>query len=304
MGNDVLNGDFPMIRKPIFLALPVLFFLPIPAPAQVTLAWKFEEGETLYIENIEIQKMSLDFMEKKTKQETVTTTVSSLKVQKNTALGTILDITIERMKTKIDGKEAKDDAKTAEKIKGSVFTITLNPAGKITKLLGYEEYIKKLADGDEAKEKLARMRFSEEALKKSLEDSFNFLPGRPVNKRESWKQDAVVPMGLFGSFKVVKTFSYQGKGDAGDTIAFTSAMTYMPPTGEGAVVKVIKGSLKAEQGKGSFLFDAAKGRLIKGGNHVVIKGAMTVEIMNMQQNMELLVDLSTSIRILTKNPLQ
>lgn len=297
-----------MTRKSIGLALLALFFLSIPLHAQVTLAWKFQEGETLFIENIEIQKMSLEFTDKdkkvtKNKQETITNTISSLKVQKNTALGTILDITVESLKTKVNGKEAAGDAKLADKIKGSVFTITLNPAGKITKLQGYEDYIKKLADGDEAKEKVARASFPEEALKKSLEDSFNFLPGRQVNKGDTWKQDAVVPMGLFGSFKVVKNYSFQGKEEGGDAIAFTSAMTYMPPTGEGAVVKVVKGSLKAEEGKGSFLFDSAKGRLIKGGNHVVIKGAMTVEIMGMQQNMELSVDLTTSIRILDKNPL-
>jgi uncharacterized protein DUF6263 len=298
-----------MTRKSPVLALLAFFFLSLPLQAQVTLAWKFEEGETLYIENIETQKMSLEYMDKdnkvtKNKQETVTTTISSLKVQKNTALGTILDLTIESLKTKVNGKEAAKDAKRAEKIKGSVFTITLNPAGKITKLLGYEDYIKKLADGDEAEEKVARAAFPEEALKKSLEDSFNFLPGRPVKKGETWKQDAVVPMGLFGSFKVVKTFTYQGQEEGGDTIGFASAMTYMPPSGEGAVVKVIKGSLKAEEGKGSFLFNTAKGRLIKGGNRLIIKGAMTVEIMGMQQNMELSVDLATSIRILDKNPLR
>ena len=299
-----------MTRKSIGLTLVAFFFLSLPLHAQVTLAWKFEEGETLYIENIEVQKMSLDYQDNKTKetkknkQDTVTTTISSLKVQKNTALGTILDIKVESLKTMVNGKEAAGDAKMAEKIKGSVFTITLNPAGRITKLEGYEDYIQKLADGDEAKEKVARASFPEEALRKSLEDSFNFLPGRPVNKGDSWKQDAVVPMGLFGSFKVVKNYSYGGKGEGGDAIVFASAMTYTPPTGEGAVVKVVKGGLKAEEGKGTFLFDSAKGRLIKGGNHLVIKGALTVEIMNMQQNMELAVDLTTTIRILDKNPLQ
>ncbi len=292
-----------MTRKSTGLALFAWFILALPIQAQVNLAWKFEEGETLFMENVETRKMSLDFMGKKTRQETATTTVSSFKVQKNTALGTILDYKVESIKAKVDGKEAAGDAKLADKIKGSVFTITLNPAGKITKLLGYEDYIKKLADGDDDKEKLARASFPEEALRKSLEDSFNFLPGRPVDKGDSWKQDAVVAMGMFGSFKVVKNYSYQGKEEGGDAIAFSSAMTYMPPTGEGAVVKVVKGSLKAEEGKGTFLFDSAKGRLIKGGNHVVIKGAMTVEIMNMQQNMELSVDLTTSIRILEKNPL-
>src|SRR6516164_2352712 len=140
-----------MTRKSIGLALVAFFFLSLPVHAQVTLAWKFEEGETLYIENIEIQKMSLDYQDnktKKTKQETITTTISSLKVQKNTALGTILDIKVESLKTMVNGKEAAGDAKMAEKIKGSVFTVTLNPAGKITKLEGYEDYIQKLADGD------------------------------------------------------------------------------------------------------------------------------------------------------------
>ena len=297
-----------MTRKSPVLALVVLLLLSIPVHAQVTLAWKFEEGATLFIENTEIQKMSLVYVDnktkqdKKTKQETATTTITSLKVLKNTALGTNLEFTIESMKVKVDGKEAAGDAKRAERIKGSVFTVTLNPAGKITKLEGYEDYIKKLADGDEAEERVARAAFPEEALRKSLEEPFNFLPARPVDKGDTWKQDAVVRMGLFGSFKVVKTYAYKGKEEGGEAIAFSSVMNYVAP-GEGAVVKVIKGKLNAEDGKGVFLFDGAKGRLIKGGNHVAIKGAMTVEVMGTQQQMELSIDLTNSIRILDKNPL-
>ena len=50
----------------------------------------------------------------------------------------------------------------------------------------------------------------------------------------------------------------------------------------------------------SGLFDGDKGRLLRGENHVAIRGNLTVEFMDQQQKMDLAVDVATSIRILDK----
>lgn len=290
-----------MPRKTV-LAILVLALWTLPAHAQVTLAWKFQEGESFVVENVEKTSQTVETKGKAVKQETSVTTISRFTVKEKTAKETVLTIKIEDIKSRssVPGGGKDLDKEVAGKMKGAVFTVTLNATHKIVKLQGFDELIKKIADGNEEIEKLVRARMSEDHLKKSLEEPYQFLPPRPVSKGDTWKQDAVVPLGAFGSFKVVKTFTYQGMETAGDTISFASAMTYAPPSGESAIVKVVKGKLKAEDGKGTFLFDSVRGRLIRGDNHIVIRGSLTIEFMDEQQNMDLVVDVSNSIRILDK----
>jgi hypothetical protein len=229
-----------------------------------------------------------------------TTTVTRCTVKRTMPKATVLDITIESVKNKSSDGDNGQDARDAERAKGSVFTVTLNEAGKVAKLAGFDAYVKKLADGDEDKEKVLRSGAAETNLKKSIEETFDFLPGRAVSKGDTWKQEAVTP-NTFGSFKVVKTFTYDGLQQDRALISFTSNMTYVPPA-EGGVLKVVKGALKAEEAKGTFAFDADKGRLIHGKNHVLIRGNLTVDFMERQQNMELMVDLRSSITVSATKP--
>lgn len=291
-----------MLRKSPCLAILVVALVTRPAPAQVSLAWKFQEGESLLIENVEKTKQTLKLKDKTIMQESTVTTRSRFTVKQKTAKETVLAIKIEDITTRSPtAKEGKDlDKDVAGKMKGAVFTVTLNPSYKIVKLEGFEELIKKIAGDNEEVEKLVRARMTEETLKKSLEEPYQFLPSKPVAKGDTWKQDAVVPLGMFGSFKVVKTFTYKGKAAGGEQIGFTSAMTYTPPSGEGTVFKITKANLKAEDGVGTFLFDSDKGRLVRGDNHVAIRGSLTVEFMDEQQPMDLVVDVTNSIRVLAK----
>jgi hypothetical protein len=274
------------------------------AQAQVTLAWKFQEGETLYVETVQIRKQSLDSGGKSlTKKTETTTTVTSLKVKETSPRSTVLDIKIEDRKFESDAGADGNDAKLIAKMKDAAFTVILNQAGKITKMTGYDDFIKKLAEGDAEQEKQARAGFSEDVLKKSIEETFASLPGRPVSKGDTWKVDSSEPLGPFGAFKVTKTFTYQGNEGDGDLVSIAAVRTYTPPSGDGTLLKVTKGSLKAENVKESFVFDADKGRLIRGNNHVVIRGSLTVEYQKQEQTVEVLVDQTDTIRVLTRNPL-
>jgi hypothetical protein len=274
------------------------------AQAQVTLAWKFQEGETLYVENVQVRKQSLESGGKSLNKKTeTTTTVTSLKVKEVSPRGTVLEIKIEDRKFESDASGDGSDAKLAAKMKGAVFKVVLDQAAKITKMTGYDDFIKKLAEGDEQLEKMARAGLSEDVLKKSIEETFASLPGRPVVKGDSWKVESTEPLGPFGAFKVVKTLTYQGKDKGGELVSISAVRTYTPPSGEGALLKVTKGSLKADDVKESFVFDADKGRLVRGNNHVVIRGALTVEYQKQEQTVEVLVDQTDTIRVLTRNPL-
>jgi hypothetical protein len=288
-----------------WLSIVVLAGWPGSVGAQINLAWKFQKGETLYLETVQVRKQSLEANGKSlTKKTETTTTVTALKVKETTARGTILDIRIEDRKFESDMSGDGSEAKLAAKLKGAVFTVTLNQAGKITKLAGYDDFIKKLADGNEDIEKQARSGLSEEVLKKSMEETFSSLPGRPVSRGDSWKIESTEPLGPFGAFKVVKTFTYDGKESDGELVTVTATRTYTPPSGEGALgVKVTKGKLQAEGVKESFVFDADKGRLVRGHNHVTIRGSLTVEVNDEPQTVEVLVDQTDRIRVLSTNPL-
>ena len=72
--------------------------------------------------------------------------------------------------------------KVMEKLQGATFQFTLKN-GKVTKLKGYDDFIKKLADGDEMAGKFAKMLMSEQTVKKGIDDLFGGLPGNTRTKQ-------------------------------------------------------------------------------------------------------------------------
>ncbi|HJT78548.1 MAG TPA: hypothetical protein VJ739_15190, partial [Gemmataceae bacterium] len=74
----------------------VLAALAGPAPAQVTLQWKFKEGDKFYLESVSILKQSMKTLNKELKQDIEQTTLFSFTVQKKDSdNNAVLQATIE-----------------------------------------------------------------------------------------------------------------------------------------------------------------------------------------------------------------
>jgi uncharacterized protein DUF6263 len=288
-----------MYRMELWLALLLLTAVGSRAKGQVTLTWKFHEGETYYVETITDQRQSLVLKGQTIKQDMSKTTVTSFTVKKKTPRETVVAIKIEDVKVKAD---TPADARIAEKMKGASFTVTLDATNKTTKLEGYDEFVKHLADGKDDVEKVIRNAMKEEDIKKGFEESFVFLPPRPVSVGGTWKKDSQMPLGPFGSFKMQYTYTYKGKENKSELIVSEASVTYSPPSGDSALLKVTKGKLEADEAKGSFHFDAEAGRLIRGDSRLRMHGTLGVDIGGEQQEMQISADWRTSIRVLDRKP--
>jgi len=217
-----------------------------------------------------------------------------------------LDAKMESVDSRITGDAIGGNMeKLFEKLQGGAFTVTLKK-GQVSKVTGYEDLIKKIADGDEGTAKMAKMLLSEESLKKSFNDAFGSLPTEPISEGKSWKQDSDFPLGPIGAFKIAKDCTYKEKDKDGIVVTYKSKLTYVPPAkGDaafGGLLKIVKGNLKADNAKGSYTFDAEKGRLVSATQSMVARGTLTVEVMGNQLELDVTIDQNTKTRVLNKNP--
>jgi len=294
-----------MLRRACGAALLVLVGLAMPAYSQATLEWKFKEGDKFYVEEINDVKQNITIIGKDIKQNTKITIISSYAIK--SVKGS--EISVEQKMETVDVKSSGDGLggqmdKVMEKLQGATFQFTLKN-GKISNLKGYDDFIKKLADGDEMAGKFAKMLMSEETVKKGIDDLFGGLPNKSSSPGDTWSQDATIPFGPLGSFKTTKDFTYKDKDKDGAIITYKSKMSYIPPKGDGAfggILKIVKGNLKSENAKGTLVFDPEKGRLVRGSFSMVTRGTMTVEVMGNQLDLEISADQTTTTRVLSKNP--
>jgi len=295
-----------MLRRAWIGAVLVFGGLSVPAYGQVTLKWKFNEGDKFYVEDVSTMKQKIGFMGKDIDQTQKTTMVTSYTVKKKTGNEVVLEQKIEGVDVKVMGGLGGDLDKMMEKLKGAKFTLTLNPKeGKITKFEGYEDFIKALTEGNEEVGKFIKMMLSEDVLKKSSEEAFGFLPGKAVAKGDSWKKEQSIPFGPLGSFKTVNNYTYQGKEENLEKIGLKAELTYSPPKGDAGfgLFKIVKGNLKSEGARGTLIFDADKGRLSKYSMAMVFRGSLTMDIMGNMIDMDVTIDQNSNSRVLNRNPL-
>jgi hypothetical protein len=290
----------PGLRFGSLLGVAVVLFGVSSIQAQETPKWKFRAGTSFNLENVHSQKQTVKINDKVQKSESTTTWVTSIDVLK----ATDKEIVIEQTIVSVTAKEAKPNV-TAEawaaKMKGSKFQVTLSPTGRVLKFEGYEELVKKLNDPMHAKEDVAHFLVSESALRQTLEEMLGFLPDQPVAVGATWKRQAVESIAPFGSFETVFQYSLAGRRNDADVISFSIQASYVPPKNDLGVLRVVKGALKAEQGKGEIQFDLQKGRLIRGEKQMHIRGTLTLEAEPRQTvNMEFESDSTVSWRLIEK----
>jgi len=294
-----------MLRHPYTAALVVMASLAMPALGQTTLEWKFKAGEKFYVEEVNDVKQNISIIGKDIKQNTKITTISSYTIKSVEGSEVVLDQKIESVDVKSTGDNLGGQMdKLFEKLQGATFQVTLKD-GKVTKLKGYEDFIKKLADGDETTGKFAKMLMSEETFKKSISDLFGGLPSKSIKQGDTWSDEATVPFGPLGSFKTSKDVTYKEKDKDGVLLTYKSKMSYIPPKGEGALgglLKIVKGNIKSDTAKGSILFNPDRGRLVRATFSMTARGSMTVEVMMNQLELEISADQTTTTRVLDKNP--
>lgn len=283
--------------------------VPAPAHAQVQLQWKLNEGDKFYLESTGITKQVMKIMGTPIQQEFDTTTVDSYKVVKKTAEEIVLEKKVESMKVKASGQGAEAADQMAQKIKGAVFTVTLDPrTNTVTKVEGVAEFVKKIfADNPLMQQTLSAM-LNDDSLRDEQQNILiGFLAGKPVAKGEKWTRQSRIPLGAFGGFSSEGEFTYQGKSTLNnkevDRIDAAWKLTYASPKEKGGLpFEIIKGDFKAPTAKGTYYFDAGNGKLVQLERNHQMKGTITLSALGQEMEMEMEMDQSSKVRLLDRAP--
>lgn len=262
-----------------FLAASLLLTFLSPLSAGTRLEWSFTPGDTFRLERIYKQSQEIEVKDRSYKQEITSTWLTRIDVKEKKRDSHVLQITLEEVDYKasgVGGAPAVDD-KLVRKLKGMTLTLTVNSPGQIKKLQGYDEFIKRVAEGETETEKVLRSLFSEEGLRESYEEVLAFLPRKTVEKGARWKRTAIDPLPPFGSFQSKYEYTYGGMEEGMHVIPFTISTTYRKPVKQPDLFRIVKGSLTGEEGRGRFFFDASAGRLVRGGKSMVVRGELTIE---------------------------
>jgi hypothetical protein len=291
-----------MVPKTWWTALLGLTVLAAPAFGQVKLEWKFKEGDTFFVEASRKIKQTIEYKGQSTTQDTEDITVSRFKVRKKTKEGVVLEQEILSAKLKRpNGGNAVNNI--ARRMKGAVFTITLDSSGKFTKFEGYAALINRLARNNQQAIEMTKMMLPRETLEKMAGEVYGFLPQKSVKKGERWTRDLVLPLGSIGGFKEAMTFTDEGKTKEGQKISITSKLTLGPlKNGENLPFKITKTNLKNEGIGGTILFDPKMRRLVKSDVKGTIKGTITVSLGDQDLEMMMKQKFQITTKVMDKDP--
>jgi hypothetical protein len=300
------------MRKMLVMAVAIFLASPGLGRAQSTLVWKFKDGETFFVEKVESIKQSADLITKQVTQESEITTVTQFHVTKVNADGATVEQKF--VGAKLKGDLATNEAlkKMMERLKGTTLTITLSKDGRLLKLEGYEEAIKKLSDGKAEEAALVKSVLSEESIKTSLTETFGFLPEKEVKKGDAWTRGIKTPLGPFGFLQGDYEYTFKGKpekaGDkelAVDQIGVGAKLHFDFP--KNAVVmgdlKVVRAEFKTESAAGTIDFDASAGKLVRSEVDMNVKGTLTLDNKGNGITVYLEYKTNAKTRLLDKNPL-
>jgi hypothetical protein len=279
--------------------------LALPVCGQESLQWKFQVGETFYIEAMTTTRQVLEIAGKTNNQSSTITSVSRFRAVNQDSEGTVLEQTIQGVKVHSDNPAAQAAARAANQARGATFRLTVTPAGRIMRFEGYRALLRQLTGGNEAMERDARNLFPEESLKEELHTFFGFLPEKGMSPGARWKRPETAPLGPLGSLSGESEFRWKGKGEKGEEITVSRTLKYAPPKNGQEGFRVLKGDLVIEPGMGTILFDSVAGRLVREELMLRLRGTLTViDASRKTATFKVQQDTSRVIRLQEKNPLE
>jgi hypothetical protein len=285
----LLKGAFPVL-------IAVAFAAAAASPAdgeEVSLRYKFREGDVITMRLVE--KTATSMMEMEIKQEQTRTFMYTVKKVEGGVAE--MDVKISRIQMKAANpftgdvefdsdkdQEAPDNPQLALQahLVGKTFTIKMDERGKILDVSGFtkigDEIIKKMeesmGDDPQAAMQLAMLKgmLSDDAMKNQLCQGSAVLPEEPVKAGSEWKDEVALAMPMMGSIKTKTLYKVESiEGDMVKGKVEGSMETEEEKEGEddegdeedpaggmGGMVKISDGKVT-----GTFEFDTKVGQMKK-----------------------------------------
>jgi hypothetical protein len=227
----MLQANAPTALKRMSLAAVLFCLAAVPAQAQVTLRYKFKEGEELHYDMEQKMDMKMNVGGNNIAMKIHQQLELSWKVTKVDPDGSAqLTQKIESIKMTMDtpmGKVEYDSQSNKEPqgqigqtvgpifnaLAGSEFTSTMDPRGETSNVKIPEKVLEVIKSKLAGVPGMADM-FSPESLKRMINQGGLVIPKEPVTKGQPWtkKMDVKMP---FGAMKVTNTMTYEGPANGG-----------------------------------------------------------------------------------------
>ena len=282
--------------------------IPLPAAAQVKLAWKFKQGERFFVEDVVNVRQTIKIANSENRQDLDQTKISRFTVLKANPDGSVLlEQKIEAVKVKVSGEGPDADTKILQQFVGASFLIGIDAKRAVTRFDGYEQLIKKIVKDNPVNAKLVRALMTEESLKAGIQDLLAVAPNQEVMPGKSWTGKTTLPLGPLGTLVLVNAYKLESinKASKEAKITMTAKASYTPPgPNQDLSLKVTGGDIRLEKVAGTFFFDAVRGRLLRSETRHTLEGTLKVVIRDAPIEMELHQEQSLKRRLLEKNPLE
>jgi len=287
-----------------FFGLVVLGLLAGTAHGQTRLAWRFEEGEKFYVESVISSKDILKGTGAEAKQDAERTTLTSFTVKRKNADGSlVLEQKIESIKVSVQGTLPKPDAALHQLMEGTTFRLTLGKKLELKSFEGYDALALRIAARDVELGKLFRSVMPEETMRRAVEEAFGFLPDGDLKPGQRWSRKLILPLGPIGSLNGLNSYTYRGYVDGKEKIDVEATLSYVaPPLTTEFIFQVNKGELKAENVRGTILFDPQTGKLAQSEIRLRLKGSLTVQAQGQLRAIDVDQEQTIRTRFLDKPP--
>lgn len=299
--------------RPLFALALTAGFVVTAGNAQepVTVKWSLKEGQTFYAKAVTDMDMSMGVFGQKVDMTIVTTAVQRFKVTAVSDESTTVEMTFLDMVLDVKGLPGAGGlpglGDIGEKIKGAKVGAVLDDKMQVTKLVGYEKFLDKVAGDDETTRAQVGAQLSEASVGQMVSQVFASVPPRAVKAGDTWSRTTKVPAAGLGDAVVKEKYTFDGVSNQLAKISVVGEMSFK--AGKGGVpglpaeLKVSKFSMKADEYKGVQTFDLKAGRLRDSKLDMAMKGSMEISANGQDLKMTMAIKAKQKMTVTDKNPI-
>jgi len=252
-------------------SVTAMFLVTSSGFAQESLAWKFTNGESLKYVVQQSTQMEMDLNGQKqtmTMNQTMDMAwkIATVESNGNAKMAQVVDrvqfkseggpfgsVQFDSSSSEVvDSPLVKSMAEVFKKIVGQEFGVTMQPTGKVQQVTVPPSLLKALTDSGAAGSAM-----NEDTLKQMMTQSAVTLPAEPIKPGHKWESNQKVEL-PFGTMTVASVLTYEGTENGLAKISMQPKIDVKPK--EGAPITL---TMKKSDGKGTVMFDVAKGRIAK-----------------------------------------
>lgn len=299
--------------RPAFALALAAGFVVTTASGQeaVTIKWSLKEGETFYAKSVTDMDMSMGVLGQNVDLTMKQSTVQKFKVVSVKPGATTVEMTILDMSMDAAGLPGGGGipglGQVGEKIKGAKLTAVLDDQMQVTKLVGYDKFIDKIAGDDDNLRTQMEAQMSEAMVGQLVSQAFTSVPPGAVKAGDTWERTTKVPAAGVGDATVKEKYTFDGVSNGLAKISVVGDMKFK--AGKGGVpglppgVKLTKFDMKADQYKGTQTFDLKAGRLKEGKVDMVMRASLAMSANGMDLDMTMKIKAKATTKITSTSPI-